>query len=319
MKTMAQFIQGGIATLPDLKDALQLAMQLEFSTIPPYLCAEWSVDTTNSPPNSPPNTPPDPSGVGQMINKIVEQEMFHFALAANLLAAIGGVPAIADASFVLPYPTHYLPGKIYQLLAVDLQPLSIDQLQVFMQIEFPEFTPVALVEAPPTSIGAFYTRISEGFTNVNPTFVAGALAVAVPGAAAITDMPSAQAAITRIKEEGEGTTGSPDQPPADILQFAHYYVFKEIYEGKTLVPITGGWNWGDPPIILPAVYNFAPSNASPDQQTQFNQTFTTLLKDLQTCWTTSGTPPNVGAMENLRGQGIALIKQGIRPNFIWTE
>ena len=37
MKTIAQFVEDRITTLSDLKDALQTAMQLEFSTIPPYL------------------------------------------------------------------------------------------------------------------------------------------------------------------------------------------------------------------------------------------------------------------------------------------
>ena len=39
MKTIAQFVRDRITLLTDLQDALQTAMQLEFSTIPPYLCA----------------------------------------------------------------------------------------------------------------------------------------------------------------------------------------------------------------------------------------------------------------------------------------
>lgn len=37
MKTIGQFVAGGITTLADLQNALQTAMQLEFATIPPYL------------------------------------------------------------------------------------------------------------------------------------------------------------------------------------------------------------------------------------------------------------------------------------------
>ena len=43
MKTIAQFVSDQINNLPDLKNALQTAMRLEFSTIPPYLCAQWSI------------------------------------------------------------------------------------------------------------------------------------------------------------------------------------------------------------------------------------------------------------------------------------
>jgi Ferritin-like len=137
MKTIAQFVKDRIKSLPDLQDALQTAMRLEFSTIPPYLCAQWSINA-------------DPGGVGNMIQTIVVQEMYHFALAGNMLTAIGGTPSIANATFLPSYPTHVLPGGIAQKLAVDLKPLTPDQAQVFMQIEYPEFTPVALAAGPAT-------------------------------------------------------------------------------------------------------------------------------------------------------------------------
>src|SRR5215831_15784418 len=111
MKTIAQFVKDRITTLSDLQDALQTAMQLEFSTIPPYLCAQWSINS-------------DPSDVADMIEGIVVQEMYHFALAGNMLTAIGGVPNIANAAFIPIYPTNVLPGGIPQKLAVDLQPLG---------------------------------------------------------------------------------------------------------------------------------------------------------------------------------------------------
>ena len=113
MKTIAQFVEDRITTLSDLKDALQTAMQLEFSTIPPYLCAQWSINS-------------DPGGVGGMIEDIVVQEMYHFALAGNMLTAIGGVPSIANAAFIPSYPTNVLPGGIPQKLPVDLKPLTPD-------------------------------------------------------------------------------------------------------------------------------------------------------------------------------------------------
>src|SRR5580704_8195083 len=109
MKTIAQHVQQGIRTLAELQDALQTAMQLEFSTIPPYLCAQWSINS-------------DPGGVADMIEGIVVQEMYHFALAGNVLTAISGVPNIANAAFIPSYPTNVLPGGIPQKLAVDLQP-----------------------------------------------------------------------------------------------------------------------------------------------------------------------------------------------------
>jgi hypothetical protein len=64
----------------------------------------------------------------------------------------------------------------------------------------------------------------------------------------IKTIADAQAAITRIKTEGEGTQGSPDEPPGDSSQFAHYYTFKEIFTGKTLVLTNGKWGFTGTPI-----------------------------------------------------------------------
>ena len=59
--------------------------------------------------------------------------MNHFALAGNLLSAIGGTPGIAHAEFLPKYPMHELPGGIPQKLPIDLKPLKRRQLAVFMQ------------------------------------------------------------------------------------------------------------------------------------------------------------------------------------------
>src|SRR5258708_2948079 len=222
MKTIAQYVADGITTLPDLKSALQTAMQLEFATIPPYLCAQWSINS-------------DPGGVGGMIQDIVVQEMFHFALAGNMLSVIGGTPSVANAAFIPSYPTNVLPGGIPQKLPVDLKPLTPAQAQVFMQIEYPEFPPVALEAKPPATIGAFYDAIAEGFKTVKPAINAAAFQVNSGEAKPIKDLAGALAATDLIKGEGEGTEGSPDQPPSGNKTFAHYYVFKEIFTQKTLV------------------------------------------------------------------------------------
>jgi hypothetical protein len=304
MKTIAQFVKDRITALPDMQDALQTAMQLEFSTIPPYLCAQWSINN-------------DPNGVADMIEDIAVQEMYHFALAGNMLTAIGGVPSVANAAFIPRYPTNVLPGSIPQKLAVDLKPLTPEQAQVFMQIEYPEFPPVALAVAPAT-IGAFYDTIAEGFTTVNPAINPNAFAVNSGEAKSIKSVADALAAISLIKGEGEGTPGSPDQPPPGKKTFAHYYVFKEIFTGKTLVQDAAGhWSFTGPTIQFPTWFDFQQSTVKPSPSLAFNQALSQLLIDLQACWT-SGAKPNIGAMFNLQNLGVGLIKQGIRPEFLWA-
>ena len=229
----------------------------------------------------------------------------HFALAGNMLTAVGGTPDIANAAFVPTYPTNVLPGGIPQNLAVDLQPLSHDQLQVFMQIEFPEFPPVARPLGPAAAtIGAFYNTMADAFTAINPTIISTAHFVNRGEAVQIKSIADARAAIDRIKGEGEGTPGSPDQPPANGMQFAHYYVFKEIFIGKTLVQAGGGFSFTGPAIQFPTVLPFKQSNASPNPSLAFNQTMSKLLIDLQTCWT-SGTDinPAIGDMFALQTSG----------------
>jgi len=312
MKTIAQHVQDGISTLSDLQDALQTAMQLEFATIPPYLCAQWSINS-------------DPSGVGNMIQNIVIQEMFHFALAGNMLTAIKGAPKIANAGFVPSYPANVLPGGIPQELAVDLQPLSLDQLQVFMQIENPEFPPLALTAGPPpATIGAFYDTISNGFTVVNPTIDPNAnfvdfSAFSTPQTVQIKTIADAQNAITTIKTEGEGTQGSPDEPPGDSSTFAHYYAFKQIFIAKTLVQTNGKWGFTGAAIQFPTVFSFSQSAVRADPSAAFNQTLSNLLQQLQACWTTGASFfDTLGTMSTLQSQGKQLIQQKIRPEFLWA-
>jgi Ferritin-like len=304
MKTIAEFVKDRITSLSDLQDALRTAMQLEFSTIPPYLCAQWSIDA-------------DPSGVAAMVEDIVVQEMYHFALAGNVLTAIGGLPIIANAAFIPRYPTNVLPGGIHQKSAIDLLPLTPDQAQVFMQIEYPEFPPVALAAGPAT-IGAFYDTIAEGLTTVNPTINPNAFAVNSGEATPIKSIADALAAISLIKGEGEGTAGSPAQPPAGNTTFAHYYVFKEIFTGKTLVQDAAGhWSFTGAAIQFPTIFDFQQSTVKPSPSLAFNQALSQLLTGLQACWT-SGARPSIGAMSHLQSLGVGLIKQGIRPEFLWT-
>jgi hypothetical protein len=303
MKTIAQFVQGGIKTPNDLKAALQIAMQLEFSTIPPYLCAKWSVDYNN-----------DPDNVMSLIHGVVIQEMYHFALVGNILSAIGGTPAIANASFVPPYPTNSLPGGIAQKLAVDLLPLSSAQLQVFMQIEYPQFPPIALAAARPVTIGDFYDTIATSLSTEKPAINPNAYSV--QSVDQIKTIDDALAAIQKVKTEGEGTPHSPDQPAVNGNQLAHYYVFKQIDKGKKLVPIGNTWDYVGTQIQFPNVFNFMKSTANPNPSVAFSQQMADLLTNLQTCWT-SGQPVDFDGMRQLQQLGIGLIQNGIRPEFVW--
>src|SRR5271167_1876894 len=161
-RTIRETVEVGINNLRELQESLLTAIQLEFSTIPPYLCAQWSINGNNN---------GDPSDVNGVIQGVVVQEMLHFGLACNMYTATGGSLSgmIATPSFVPQYPGN-LPGGVHPGLVVSLAPVGTLSLQTFMSIEYPDGTPV--VQEPPTppapkppdspTIGDFYATIKTG-------------------------------------------------------------------------------------------------------------------------------------------------------------
>ncbi|UGY05699.1 ferritin-like domain-containing protein [Bradyrhizobium quebecense] len=305
MNTIAEFVSSGIHTHSELKRALQLAMQLEFSTIPPYLCAQWSIRE-------------DPDRVEGILHKVVSQEMIHFALVGNLLTAVGGMPKIANKSFLPKYPLRRLPGDVPQALPVGLRPLTKSQLAVLMQIEYPEFPPIAvLTRNRPATIGAFYTTIEEAFHRLNPPLDPAASWVQVPFAKQILTVTDAIASIDRIKSEGEGLEDSPEEPsPAHNL--AHYYLFKEVHVGRRLIRVDGNWKFEGAPISMPEVFSFRRCIGHRKDRAHFRIVLSQLLTHLEHCWS-SGRTVDVPAMFEVKLAGRALVERGIRPEFVWMD
>src|SRR3954466_7119129 len=71
---------------------LQKAIELEHSTIPPYLTAMFSLK------------PGTNDEIARLIRSIVQEEMLHMTIVGNILIAIGGRPAINVAGFIPKYP-----------------------------------------------------------------------------------------------------------------------------------------------------------------------------------------------------------------------
>ena len=78
-----------IKTVASLKRHLPTAIELEHSTIPPYLCALYSIKDG------------DNQESAQIIKSVVIEEMLHMILAANVLKnAIGGARRINHPRFI---------------------------------------------------------------------------------------------------------------------------------------------------------------------------------------------------------------------------
>ncbi len=103
---------------------LQIALQLEHSTIPPYLTALASVKKSYN------------LEIQTVMKAIVIQEMMHMALVANILNAVGGKPSLYSKDFIPHYPSR-LPGGVQPDLVVPKMSLGLIR-NIFMKIEQPE-------------------------------------------------------------------------------------------------------------------------------------------------------------------------------------
>jgi hypothetical protein len=203
-----------------LEKSLRVAIRLEQATIPPYLCALWSIEDELHP-------------AAKSIREVVQEEMLHMSLACNMLVAIGGTPDLLSQCPSYPSP---LPGGLHPQLKVRLAGLSPEILDDFMVIERPEkVIPHGHTENPTTiesTIGSFYLSLEALFRDVSPTFhtesqITGPIAKLV-----IKDLDDVTAAIATIREQGEGSSSTMADTGIDDL--AHYYRFEELREGRKL-------------------------------------------------------------------------------------
>lgn len=236
--------QAKAVTIGDLRAKLQTAIELEHSTIPPYLTANFTLFNANDQSNQ---------SISNVIGSVLGEEMLHMSIACNILNAIGGSPAINTTDFIPTYPGH-LPGAVEGSLIVPLAKFSKELIKdVFMEIEEPENAVPISTGVKPTSdgetIGQFYTHIKEDISRLSKTenIFTGNPAfqmvyedffpsnILFP----ITDEASALRAIDIIIDQGEGTSTDPfvtssDTAPGEV-EPAHYYRFEEIYMGAKLV------------------------------------------------------------------------------------
>lgn len=116
-----------IETREELHEYLQVALQLEHATIPPYLTALYSIH---------PGTNLDATTV---IRVVAIEEMLHLTLAANILNAVGGTPNFTRKDFVPNYPTYLPSGQTD--FKVGLEKFSESALETFLNIERPAARP----------------------------------------------------------------------------------------------------------------------------------------------------------------------------------
>lgn len=234
-------------TIEDLRKDLQFAVEVEHSTIPPYLCALYSI------------APDTNSFASNTIRSVVMEEMLHMVQAANILNAIGGSPSIDNPTFIPEYPT-YLPHSDEAFL-VDLMKFSRSAIDTFLLIEKP-----APAKAPPQlhnyhSLGQFYEAIAIALTvldrvtpggiftgdparQVGPEQYYGSGGDIIP----VHCLDDAIRGIEMIVDQGEGADGTIDSSAGDMfgeeIEYAHYFKYMEIRHKRRYLP-------GDNPNLPP--------------------------------------------------------------------
>jgi hypothetical protein len=301
--------------------ALQLAIELEHATIPPYLYALYSLD------------PQKNAVVAGIIESVVIEEMRHLTLAANVVNALGADPEIGRAGFVPRYPTT-LPGGVEAGLVVHLAPFSLDQLQAFLAIEEPE-NPLVYPPGPdadaPVTIGGFYRTIIAALAKLPPgSFVEPARHQIGPDllreAVVVENFATARTALTQIIDQGEGTATSPEEQVGTDV--AHYYRFMQIAKGHLLVknpdppPGWPAYSYRGAPVPFdptgvyavpadPTAAAYPPGSQARIQFDQFNQDYSALLAQLHAFCTGQNTKPVfdavLGQMMSLRSQAVGMM------------
>lgn len=253
--------------IPDieaLREHLQAAIELEHSTIPPYLCALYSI------------RPGQNAEAAEIIRTVAVQEMLHFVLAANVLNAVGGAPTIDAPLFVPDYPAKIPVGQGEPLL-VPLRKFSPDAIDTFLAIERPAPPPPvaatrgAMMMAPPVpvepgqlgamirngeiygSIGDFYAAIEQAlraleeaaettiFTGAADRQIGPELYYNAGGEVIVVEgLDTALRALEVIVDQGEGYEKRIEDCDAAFFgqpsEVAHYYRYNQIKLGQYYLP-----------------------------------------------------------------------------------
>ncbi|AHH97036.1 ferritin-like protein [Kutzneria viridogrisea] len=243
-----------------LEKLLQTALQVEFSAIPPYLTAMYSITDKTS-------------RAYQLIRSVAMEEMLHLNLACNLLNAIGGKPELViSGKFPPRYPAHLSDEASGGGVYLQLMPASRQLIrEVFMRIEQPAQPDAPAQPAQFSTIGQLYKAIKDRLADYQGGYDTSRQTTSWNfgnnGGTVIEvrDKKSAMQAINEIVEQGEGADMArelnPDEyqirqpwgqyeyygPRADgtygpvlgtPLEMSHYFKFKAIADGTTPLPET---------------------------------------------------------------------------------
>jgi CDGSH-type Zn-finger protein len=289
-----------VTSLESLREHLQWAIELEHSTLPPYLCALYSIRPGTNP------------AATELLTSVFVEEMLHMTLAANVLNAVGGTPVLDRPDFIPRYPA-YLPHSA-NAFEVSLEPFSPAAVDTFMKIEKPEAPDAPAEDDGYETIGQFYQAIEEGLKALCETLGPEQVFTGDPSRqitpdtfdyrgngrlVAVHDLASALAAIDEIEEQGEGLKhaevwdGDRDMFHPERDQVAHYFRFIELARGRAFQrgdtpssgpsgePFAVDWTAVYPMRRNPRTQDFHGGSAVVAKMGEFNLLYSDLLRELQ--------------------------------------
>jgi len=317
-----------IDSIESLREHLQWAVEIEHSTLPPYLCALYSLDPARNP------------AAVEVLTSVFVEEMLHLTLAANLLNAVGGKPVL-DAPHLLPgYPSP-LPHAD-TTFEVSLVPFGNEALDLFLRIEKPSLPDAPAESGLYETIGQFYHAVEDGLRHLCDSLGEARVFSGDParqvtsdapyrgGGAiiAVRDLATALRALSEIVEQGEGAAhrdvwdGDHQLTHPDRDEVGHYYRFLELKLGRryqsgdtpssgpTGAPVQVDWDGVAPMQRNPRITDNPTGSDIRAAQEQFNRAYCDLLGGLEMVF--NGEPSllhdAVGAMYGLKKQAQALLR-----------
>jgi CDGSH-type Zn-finger protein len=300
-----------INTIESMHEHLQWALELEHATIPPYLCALYSIKEGSNQESV------------EVIKSVFIEEMLHMALVANILVATGGKPRLDYPGFMKKYPTP-LPHSD-KSFEVNLNKFSPESIDCFLKIERPTDADAPSQDDEFSSIGQFYKAIEEGLIHLSNKIGEGDLFVGNPehqvtaettyygGAGhliAVTDLATSLQALGEVVEQGEGLDhgsifdGDQNMFHPERQEVGHYFRFLEILKGRkfklgdtaktgpTGEKFSVEWDKVHPMEENPLTENFTEYPEIIEKLTTFNYEYSDMLRTLEKSF--NGAPKLLG-------------------------
>ncbi len=210
---------------------LQTAMEVELSTIPPYMTAWLSIygkDKNHTP--------------AKIIHQVMMEEMHHMELVGNLISSLGGKVCLNKDNI----PTYPLKMNFQDRnFPVNLTAFSLDAIETFLKIEKPKdislpFGGFEEIYIPAVTIGEFYDDLIHRLNKMCDEFGERAVFCGDPSKQidqnnVITDKKSGNKALKIIINQGEGSGDSVYEfKPSEKSEkkVAHFFGFMEIHSRR---------------------------------------------------------------------------------------